>query len=163
MGFLATTTSISDLLPNYLVGNTTTSDAAGVAIFSRHIDRAEAFIMSSIINRYDPTGWTTTTYPPMLRQLAEDIASYWAIRGASTQDSKILNANLENFKMAFETLSMISEGKLSLAFTNGSLAPSRSSGHFLSSSDGYSPTFNLDTESAWALDEDRSDDIEDGR
>lgn len=46
MGEYATTTSISELAPQLLSGNTSTSDAPGVAMFSRHIDRAEGVVKS---------------------------------------------------------------------------------------------------------------------
>lgn len=163
MGFLATTTSISDLLPNYLVGNTTASDTAGVAIFSRHIDRAEGLIMSSISGRYDGSKFTTTNYPPILRQIAEDISCFYAIRGASTQDSGKENKNLKWFEQAFSTLSMIVEGEMKLAYTDGSLVLSNAGSKFKSSATGYTQIFNLDTETAWGLSPTQSDDIDEAR
>lgn len=165
MGFLATTTSISDLLPNYLVSNTLTSDTAGASIFSRHIDRAEGLVMSAITRKYNPAALTTTTYPPVLRQWAEDIACYFAIRGASTQDSGKINRNIEEFKPSYDFVMEILRGdaEFTLAYTDGSLVPSRSSSMIVSSSQSFAPITNLDDETAWTVDPDLLDDIEGDR
>ena len=53
MGKYATTTSIPNLLPQFLAGNTSASDTAGTALFSKHIDRAESRVDSCITGAED--------------------------------------------------------------------------------------------------------------
>ena len=166
MGDYATTSSISELVPGYLVGNTSTSDTAGVAVFSRHIDRAEGMVKSFASARYDVSafrvGTTTTNVPPMLRTLAEDIASWYAIRGSYVQDGGRKQEYLSSFEIAADTLKDLRDGKIKLAYTDGSEVPPRSA-RFLSSTDGYTPVFGLDAPESWAVDEDQLDDMSSAR
>lgn len=163
MGLYATTTSISVLMPNFLVGNTTTSDAYGAAIWSKAAERGEAEVIASVVARYDPSTWTSGSIPPLVVKLSEDLACLYAMRSAMTQDSQIKNPNLADWESAYDTLTLIQQGIKKLNYTNGSLVPTRSSSRFLSSTQGYSPTFNLDDERAWGLDTVREDDISSGR
>lgn len=161
MGFYATTTSISDLLPNYLVGNTTTSDANGVALFSRHIDRAEGMVNAALNTKYDVSTFTTTALPPMLTQLSEDIACYFAIRGASTQDGQIKNEYVEKFKVAYDFVQDVLKGEatISLTYPNRTSVPTKASGRIKSSNDTYVPITNLDDPENWQVDPSLIDDI----
>lgn len=158
MGRYATTTSISNIAPNWLSGNTTTSDANATDMWSATADRAEGYVNAALVSRYDPSGWTTTTIPPLVRKLAEDITCFWAFRGSSVQDSQIKNQNLETWKQAFDILKEIQEGGLKLADTGGSLVVTRSSGRFLNSTQDYTPISGLDDEDKWKRDPDEIDD-----
>lgn len=165
MGFLATTTSFSELIPNWLSGNTTTSDALGTNILTRHIDRAEGLVMAAASREYDSAVFTTTNYPPLLRSLAEDIACLFAMRGATTQDAQIKNENVAMFKGSYDMVQEILQGKqtLALAYTSGAQVPRRTGSLFLSSSEGYTPIFGLDDATLWDRDADEVDDQEDAR
>jgi hypothetical protein len=48
MGKYVTTTSISIIFPLFLIGNTTTADTAGTAIFANEIDNAEALVDAAV-------------------------------------------------------------------------------------------------------------------
>jgi hypothetical protein len=166
MGIYATTSSISELMPGYLVGNTTASDTVGAALFSRHIDRAEGIVMSTVGARYDVAafrvGTTTTNVPPMLRTLSEDIACWFAARAAYAQDGNRKQMYLDAFEIAKETLTDIRDGKTKLAYTDGAEVPPRSAARFLSSTN-YTPIFGLDDPESWAVDDDQRNDIADSR
>ena len=163
MGDFATTTSISELLPRTLVGNSTTSDTAGANIFSRHIDRAENTVRAMIGVRYDVSafrvGTTTTNVPPLIRTLTEDMASYYFLRGNFAQDGGIRQEYFDDFKNAQKTLEEIREGKQALLYTDGTEVAPRSSARYLTNTD-YSHIFNLDDPSAWAVDVDQESDID---
>ena len=166
MGSYATTTSISELIPNFLSGNTTSSDTAGTSIFSRHIDRAEGIVNGCVTARYSLpfiTATTTTNVPPILRTITEDLACYFALRGAYTQDGQNKNAYYTDYKTAMETLDGIKNGTVKLAYTDGSLVPTVSTNRFLSSTEGYTPVFGLDDPRVWKRDSDEIDDQEDAR
>lgn len=160
MGLYATTTSIPNLLPQFLKGNSTGSDAAGAAAFSAHIDRAEALVNSRLTNRF---ALPFTTVPPLVRSMAEDIACFYALRAAIAQDGQVDNKQIERFASGFETLELVAGGKMGLAMTDGSAFSANSANRIKSSTLGYSPTFNLDEPKDWAIDEDRLSDIGDAR
>lgn len=160
MGSYATTTSISTLIPGFLRGNTTTSDTAGVAIFSAHVDRAEGLVNSYVAARY---ALPLSPVPPLLRTLTEDIACYYAFRGALSQDGQRKNTYIEEYKQALSVLDDLKKGDVRLAYTDGSLVPVASSSRFLSSSEGYTPVFGKDDPEQWGVDSDESDDLEDAR
>lgn len=157
MGTYATTTSISELIPQFLSGNTTTSDTAGTNIFSRHIDRAEGVVNSYVATRYSLPFNTTTSIPPLLRTLSEDMACYFAIRGAYTQDGQNTNQYFPEYRKAMETLEAIKNGQIQLAYTDGSLVSPVSSSRFLSSTENYTPIIGLDDPELWKRDNDEID------
>lgn len=160
MGTYATTTSFSALIPNILAGNTTTADAAGAAALAAHIIRAESVVNSYISARYS---LPFTTVPPILRTLSEDIASWFHIRGVSVQDGQRDNPWFLTYKEDLKMLADIRDGKTQMALTDGSAVGAISTTRFISSTQGYAQTFDLDTSTSWAVDTDRVDDIADGR
>lgn len=161
MGDYATTTSISELLPQLLSGNTTTSDATTTNMFSRHIDRAEDIVTSFVGARYDVSvfiiGTTTTNLPPLMRTLTEDLACWFSIRGAYVQDGGRRQEYLDDYNSAKKMLEEIRDGKTKLMYSNGSAVPGISN-RFLSSTE-YAPVFNLDEDTNWEVDPDQIDDI----
>lgn len=168
MGKYATTTSgitgssrISELLPGYLVGNTSASDTVGVNIFSQHLERTEGVVDSYISARYDVGALTTTAIPMLLRVVSEDIASWMAIRGTVLQNGPIGSERKQAFERAWDELKALNKGDLKLVLTNGTEVATRTS-RWLTSTD-YTPVFDLDTASSWGVDPDQADDIADAR
>jgi len=162
MGLYATTTSISLLLPGFLKGNTTTSDTAGVNIFSHHIDRAESKVNSVITSRYDITGFTSGSIPPLLIKLTEDIAVYNVIRATGYRaDDK--NEYLDDYTKANDTLDKLIKGEINLTYTNGSSVAVVSTNRFLSNTKDYTPITGLDDQEDWKRDSDEVDDQSDAR
>jgi len=159
MGLYATTTSFTNLIPNLLAGNST-ADSAGVDALNAHITRAE-----SVVNSYNSSRYSLpfTTVPPLVRTLSEDLASYFHIRGVSVQDGQRDNPWYTSYKLALEMLKDIKDGGMGLSLTDGSVLSPNSSSKFLSSTDGYAQTFNLDAPENWDVDSDRKDEIADGR
>lgn len=160
MGNYATTTSFSSLIPNLLAGNTTTADTAGEAALSAHITRAESIVNSYLSARYS---LPFTTVPPIVRTLSEDIASWFHIRGVSVQDGQRDNPWYLTYKDDLKILEGIRDGKTQLSLTDGSILGPISTNRFLSSTDGYSRTMDLDDPKNWGVDQDRLDDIADRR
>jgi len=149
LGLYATTTSLSELIPNYLSENTTTSDAAGAAIFSRHIDRAESMVNSYVSNKYS---LPFVVVPPLIRTLTEDIACYYLIRSAYTQEGQNKNLYYPDYKTAMSILESIRDNKTSLALTDGSLLAADSTTQYLSSTENYTPITGLDDQINWDRD-----------
>ena len=166
MGSYATTSSLSNLLPNYLKGDTTSVDEAGKNRFSKHITRAESLVDSYIGPRYELpfiVDTATTNVPPILRTLTEDMACYYAMRGDFNQDGKVKNAYLDDFKMAMKTLEAIGKGDQALLYTDGSQVPAIAASRFASSTKNYTPIFGLDKATDWRRDPDEVADTEDLR
>jgi len=163
MGRYATTTAIADILPFFLASNTTTSDARGTSVFSKAITQAEAKVNSAVTARYDASSWTSGAIPPLILALSEELACYYAIRAAYTQDGQSRNDYLDDFKSALDTLKKLEEGDIKLTYTDGSLVPTRSGNRFLSTSENYSPVFGLDTATAWKVDPDQVNDLGNAR
>lgn len=165
MSRYATSTSISLLLPNWLSGNTTTSDSYGKDVWSMSADQAEAEVNAALVARYDPSTWTSTgtpAIPPLVIKLTQDLACLYAVRAAMTQDSQIKNPNIDEWQRAKDTLDQIRDGLVKLAYTDGSLVPSRSSNR-ITSSTNYAHIFALDSETNWDVDSDQIDDIDSER
>jgi phage gp36-like protein len=157
MGDYATTSSLSLLMPGYLLQDTTTTDAAATARFSKHVTRAESVVNSAIGRRYSLpfiVGTTTTNVPPILRTLTEDIACYYAMRNSFSQDGKTKNPYLEEYKSAIDILDSIAKGITALTYTDGSEVPAQSTNLFKSTSRNYTPIFALDEPSEWRRDPD---------
>ena len=153
-------------MPFFLTGNTTASDTAGGDIWSGAADRAEGYINSTITNKYDPSSWTSTgtpAIPPLIRKINEDLACLYTMRSAVTQDSQVKNANLDDWAKAEQVLFDIRDGKIKLAYTDGSLVPTRSTSRFLSSSSNYNRIFELDNEQNWDVGDNKLDDVSDDR
>ena len=160
MGLYATTTSLSELLPFFLSGNTTTSDTAGTNIFSRAIDRAESIVNSCVISRYS---LPFTTVPPLVRTLTEDIASYFTVRASYIKDGELRQEYLDDFLEAKENLKQLKDGTAKLTLTDGSLLPALTTSKFLSSSEGHGQIFGVDSATAWKVDADKIEELKDSR
>lgn len=160
MGGYATSTSLPNLLPFFYKGNTSTSDTAGVALFSAQVDRAEAEVNSYLTARYS---LPFSTVPPLVRALTEDIACYNTVRAAYTHDGDLQNKFLDDFTSAFSKLESIRDGITKLALTDGSILAGRSTTRYLCSTSEYAQTFNFDDPKNWNVDQDRLDDITDER
>ncbi len=166
MGRYATSSSISLLLPNWLNGNTTSSDTYGADIWSTSADRAEGYVNAAIVARYDPSTWTSTgtpVIPPLVRKITEDLACLYAVRSAITQDASVKNANLAEWEKAEATLFEIRDGLIKLADTQGALVPTRSGTRFMSSTQGYNHIFGMDNERTWGSGDVEQNAIDDDR
>lgn len=161
MGSYATTTSFPDLLVNFLKGNTSSSDTAGVAVLTRHINRAEGVVNSYVGARYS---LPFTTVPPIIITITEDLTSYYAIRGTHFQDSgDQKNSYVDEFKTSMKMLEEIRDGKVKLALTNGSLVSVATGDRFQSSSENYTPVFGMDDPEDWKRDPDEVEDTSSAR
>lgn len=162
MGSYATTSSLALLLPNALSGNTTTSDTEAVNTFSKHIDRAEGEINGVMAGKYT---LPFTTVPPSVRSWSEDLACFYFLRAAVSQDGRIGDSSAGMFKDAHARLVEARDKgfKDILTLTDGSVLSPIVSGRYKSSTENEGPVFDLDTATSWKADEDRLDRARDAR
>lgn len=164
MGTYATTTSISNLLPGFLRGNTTTSDTAGVNFFSAHIDRAESEVNAVVAKRYSMPFATSTSIPPLLRTISENIATYNTALAAFGQDGKQKWQYLEDYYgKATKYLEQLDTGDMQLTNTDGSLVATRATNRIRSNTEDYTPIFGMDDPTKWKRDDTEITDQSDAR
>ncbi len=161
----STNTSVLLLLP----GLPQSAGADGYAnILSRvglHITRADNIIDGKISNRYDVSQFTSSV-PPLLRAISEDIVAYYTYRSEFSGDNQNDNEWTDKFKDALEDLNEIREGDMDLINTAGSLIGERESSvvdMIESNTMDYAPTFGEDDVKSWVVDNDKLDAIKDDR
>jgi phage gp36-like protein len=154
--YIDTATSILPLLPTLPQTTTGGNYSITVSRISLHITRAEAYINGKISSRYDVSGYTSSTAPPMLRQIAEDITSFYYLRSVFTGDNQNISEWVENYGEALKLLDEIRDGKVDLVNTAGSLiGASTTTSPIESSTKDLEPTFNEGDELDWNVDTDK--------
>jgi phage gp36-like protein len=159
MGRYATTTTISVRLPDFLDGNTTSSDDKGTEVFSSYVEKAEAMVDAAVATRYS---LPFTTIPPLMRDLSFELAAYYTLRAFSSRDWPSRNDTMDDFKTSFETLSQLQKGEIQLTLTDGSTV-ARAGTIIMCSRDGEDPAMDVDEPTAWAVDQNRLDDLDGAR
>lgn len=158
MGIYATTTSLDTLMPGV------TFDTATTALASKLITRAENEVNKYLSRRYDLSGSpfdTSTSIPPLVTSLTEMIAEgyFWKANSRGGKESLARGEGL--LKDARENLKMLAEYKADLLDTSGDPVADMTSPSYrvLSNTTNYTPTFAEDSETSWAVDGDKLDDI----
>lgn len=128
-------------------------------MFSRHIDRAESIVNTFLVSRYS---LPFNPVPPIVRTLSEDLACYFAVRSAYTQDGQNKNQYFTEYKEAMKTLDLLQKGDMNLAYTDGSDVPINSQ-RYISSTENYTQIFGIDDPMNWKVDPDQVADQENAR
>lgn len=154
----STSTSIYTMLPGL------NTSAANTAIIDQYKDRVAGKIDNFVIGLYDPSGWTSqSTTPPGIIQISDAIVAMWTMRSLFTRDGQNKNDWVEELgKMAGMDLKKIASGELKLA-DNNSKRIKMAIQLVESTTEDYSPTFNLDSSENWETDPDQLDAISDDR
>lgn len=155
----ALSTTVLALVPGISATDSATADA-----LNAHIRRADDIINGKLARRY-ATPFTTTTIPPLVRTIAEDLTSGFLFRSLYTRDSQNTNAWTEDLmKKAFELLDQIANYEIDITDTAGSLIAEINTGSRLdSSTENYAPVFDIDSETSHLIDADRLTDIDNRR
>ena len=163
MGTYCTSTSLQTLLVDVTLTGAGTTLTAN--LIDKCIDKSEQIINGYIGKRYDLGSvyfQTSSSIPPLVRSLGEDIAEGLYYMRSSRGGKESIQRGTDLVKDAKETLKMLQEYDISLSDTAGSLVPEGANSDYqvdCSTSD-YHDTFDLDTGSSWAIDNDRLEDIE---
>jgi len=162
MGTYTTITSLDTLMPNYELNTTTSSTPT-----SQVIDWAESMINSKIGKKYDVSSSPFDAYattPPLVRTLAEQLSMGYIFKTWSRGGKESLTRGDAMIEMAMEVLDKIADCKIDLVNTGGSVVTKTSTqDDILSNTDGYFSTFDEDDPLHWKVDQDKLDDISDGR
>ena len=93
--------------------------------------------------------------PAIVKSLAEDIASYFVMRGLYSGRSPSINTWIEKYKEARETLKDIAEGRKQIEGITVDV------GAVQSTTKDYKRTFDERDETCWETDPDKLEDLED--
>lgn len=143
-----------------MTGDTTTSDQTFTTVFASFILKGEDHFNAAASNNYD---LPFTVVPPMAREISFDLAAYWTIRAFSTRDWPNRNEMLEDYKMVFDQLKALEDGDLKLTLTDGTIIAGALTSLISSNREGQGPIFDVDEPTAWKVDEDRLNDLENSR
>lgn len=162
MGLYTTTTTLQLRMLAVQFDSNTTS------LVGEMITDAEAEINKFLSRRYDLSGatfQTTSSIPPIVRMLANRLSEGYSWLGLSRGSKESIARGKMLIDGVMENLRNISEYKVDLLDTSGSLIQdmSNTSYRVLSNTDEYSNTFNEDSPLNWAVDSDKLDDIADER
>jgi hypothetical protein len=159
MGLYATTTSLETIM----VG--TTFDTATTALATKLITHAETEVNKYISKRYDVSGFTSTSMPPLLTSLTETLAEGYMYQRMARGGKDGLAHGKALIDMALANLEKIASRELDLLSSAGTPVSEFASSSYqvLSSTSDYSPTFNEDSPLDWEVDSDKLDDTEDDR
>ena len=148
----------TDTLPKPLVADTV---YYAIHIDSTHIkvatrkDDAMAGIQIHITDQGTGTHTIKRLFPAIIESLAEDIASYFVMRGMYSGKSPSINEWIEKYKEAKDTLKEIAEGTLQIEGITLKV------GAVQSSTKDYKRTFDERDETNWKTDPDKLEDLAD--
>lgn len=157
-------TGVADIvaiLPGLASPNTATT-----AIITAHIQRADALIDGKCARRYEvPFAATSTSTPPLIKSLSEDITAFYSYRSLFTRDNVNRLEYLDDFyASAMATLQEIQDGKLDLVDTSGNVISETSSdARVYSTTENFTPIFDVDDELSQIIDPDRLESIRTAR
>ena len=119
-------------------------------------DDAISGIQIDITDQGTGTHTIKRLFPAIVESLAEDIASYYVMRGLYSGRSPSINDWIDKYKEAKETLKDIAEGNLQIEGITLKV------GTVQSSTKDYKRTFDERDETNWKTDPDKLEDLADG-
>lgn len=145
-----------------MVGST--FDAATTSLATKLITHAENEVNKYLSKRYDITSSpfdTSTSIPPIVTSLTETLAEGYMYQRMSRGGKESMARGEALIKQAIDNLKLIADYKLDIIGSSGSVIADMSNTAYrvLDNTDGYSTTFNEDSELNWEVDQDKLDDI----
>jgi hypothetical protein len=145
-----------------MIGDTTTSDGTLTTVFASFIDKGETHF-NAVASKHYSLPFPAGQIPPLAREISFDLAAYWTLRAFGTRDWPNRLELLDDYKTVFDDLKALEEGDLKLALTDGSIISQAVSSLISSNREGQGAIFDVDTSTAWKVDQDRLDDLETSR
>jgi len=124
-------------------------------LLAKAIVKAEAEIRAAFSSDLLAALDALETTPAIIKSLAEDIASYFVMRGLYSGKSPSINEWIEKYKEAKETLKDIAEGRKQIEGVTVDV------GAIQSSTKDYKRTFDERDETNWGVDSDKLEDLAD--
>lgn len=156
MGTYSTTTTLDTLS----VG--VTFDTATTAVATECITWAEDEINKYLSKRYDISAFQTSV-PPVITSLCTQLSMGYLRQELSRGSKESISRGQTLIDRVMKNLQMLADNKLDIVDSSGATVSARTRKGVLSSTSGYTSTFNEDDPLEWAIDSDKLEDIEDGR
>ena len=125
------------------------------ALLAKAIIKADAEIRAAFSSDMLVALDALAEIPAIIKSLSEDIASYYVMRGIYSGNTPSINAWIDRYKDAKETLKEIAEGTIQIEGVDVEV------GGIQSSTSGYKRTFDERDETNWITDENKLEDLED--
>ena len=124
------------------------------ALLAKAIIKADAEIRAAFSSDLLAALDVLTTTPAIIKSLAEDIASYYVMRGLYSGRSPSINEWIDKYKEAIKTLEKIAAGTLQIEGITLKM------GTVQSSTKDYKRTFDERDETNWETDPDKLGDLD---
>ena len=126
-----------------------------IALLAKAIIKADAEIRAVLSSDLLAVLDALEEAPDIIKSLAEDIASYYTMRGLYSGNTPSINAWIDRYKEAKETLEKIAEGTLQIEGIDIEV------GGIQSSTKDYKRTFDERDETNWEIDSAKLGDLDD--
>jgi hypothetical protein len=146
--------------------DTSAGYSSTISKLQSHITRAESFVNTHIVRRYDISGFSSGGHPPVLKTLSEDITAYYYLRPQFTGDNQNNNEWVEAYLKAEEMLNDIKDGNCDLIDEDNNIIEERTDSNedrIEGNTEDYHPTFDEGNTLSQFVDSDKLDDIWDAK
>jgi len=140
-----------DILTNIGMVAADVSEAATTQAITKGDAEVRAAFSSDMLTAID----TADPLPAIIKSLAEDIASYFVMRGLYAGNTPSINEWIDRYKEAKETLKSIANGTTQIEGISVDV------NEIQSTTKNYKPTFDERDETNWGVDTDKLDDLDD--
>jgi len=140
-----------DILTNIGMVAADVSEAATTQAITKGDAEVRAAFSSDMLTAID----TADPLPAIIKSLAEDIASYFVMRGLYAGNTPSINDWIDRYKEAKETLKSIANGTTQIEGVSVEV------NEIQSTTKNYKPTFDERDETNWKVDSDKLDDLDD--
>ena len=140
-----------DILTNIGMVAADVSEAATTQAITKGDAEVRAAFSSDMLTAID----TADPLPAIIKSLAEDIASYFVMRGLYAGNTPSINDWIDRYKEAKETLKSIASGTTQIEGITVDV------NEIQSTTKNYKPTFDERDETNWKVDSDKLDDLDD--
>lgn len=156
----STSTSIYTTLPGLL------TSTANTTLIQQHADRVSGIVDGYVGRWYSVSGWTAASVTPQIVQhISDSITRQLTMQSLFTQDGQNKNEWVNTLAdQAWKDLKAISGQELIILESDGSEADRASAGALVEATrENFTPIFDVDTDTSWAVDSDLTDSMSDDR
>jgi len=141
----------TDILTNIQMATADVAEALTTKAIVKGDAEVRAAFSSDMLTAID----AASPLPDIIKSLAEDIASYFVMRGLYAGNTPSINEWIDRYKEAKETLKSIANGTTQIEGISVDV------NEIQSTTKNYKPTFDERDETNWKVDSDKLDDLDD--
>ena len=141
----------TDILTNIQMETADVAEALTTKAITKGDAEVRAAFSADMLTAID----AASPLPDIIKSLAEDIASYFVMRGLYAGNTPSINDWIDRYKEAKETLKSIANGTTQIEGITVDV------NEIQSTTKNYKPTFDERDETNWKVDSDKLDDLDD--